>query len=132
MGGDMRMTDTPPGSEPSGQNGPSANPRRMKWRKRTKATAKLLVKLAPALAVLVAVWVATQGQVTVDRSNRATLMQSEDAQLSTAITALGSNDTAEQVAGLLLLARNTSNRFTTMGQTEEAPADVYGDYTTAL
>lgn len=128
----MSTTDTPPGLEPSGQNRSSANQRREKWRERTKAAAKLLVKLAPVLAILVAVWVATQGQVTVDRSNRATLRQSEDAQLSTAITAIGSSDTAEQIAGLLLLARNTSNRFTLMDQAEEAPANVYGDYTTAL
>jgi uncharacterized protein YjbI with pentapeptide repeats len=124
----MSTTDTPPGLEPSEQNRPSANQPRTKWRKGTKVA----VKLAPVLAILVAVWVATQGQVTVDRSNRATLRQSEDAQLSTAITAIGSNDTAEQIAGLLLLARNTSNRFTLMGQAEEALADVYGDYTTAL
>jgi len=128
----MSTTDTQPGLEQPGQNRSSANQRRTKWRKRTKATVKQLVKLAPVLAILVAVWVATQGQVTVDRSNRAALMQSQDAQLSTAITAIGSSDTAEQIAGLLLLARNTSNRFTLMGQTEEAPADVYGDYTTAL
>jgi hypothetical protein len=128
----MSTTDTPPILEPSGQNGPSADERRAKWRKRTKATVKQLVKLAPVLAILVAVWVATQGQVTVERSNRATLRQSEDAQLSTAITAIGSGDTAERIAGLLLLTQNTSNRFTLMDQTKEASADVYGDYETAL
>ena len=126
------MTDTPSIFEPSGQNGTTADERRAKRRKRTKATVKLLVKLAPVVAVLVAVWVATQGQVTVDRSNRATLIQSEDAQLSTAITAIGSSDAAEQIAGLLLLERNTSSRFALMGKTEEAPADVYEDYTIAL
>jgi hypothetical protein len=132
----MSTTDTPFGLEPPGPNRPSANQRRKKgfkkWRKRTKPAVKQLIKLAPVLAILVAVWVATQGQVTVERSNRATLMQSQDAQLSTAITAIGSSDMAEQIAGLLLLARNTSNRLTFMGQTEEAPADVHGDYTTAL
>jgi hypothetical protein len=128
----MSTTDASPGLEPSGQDRPSAHQRRTKWRKRTKAATKLSVKLAPVLAILVAVWAATQGQVTVDRSNRATFTQSEDAQLSTAVTAIGSSDTAEQIAGLLLLARNTSNRFTLMGQTKEASIDVYGDYTTAL
>jgi hypothetical protein len=136
MGGDMSTTDTPPGSEPSEQNRPSPNQRRTEWRNRAKAFIKVwgvrAAAAAPVLAILVAAWVATQGQITVNRSNRATLRQSEDAQLSTAITAIGSNDTAEQIAGLLLLARNMSNRFTLMDQTLEAPADVYGDYTTAL
>ncbi len=88
--------------------------------------------MASALAVLVAIWVATQGQVTIDRSARATLQQSEDAQLSTAITAIGSDNTAEEIAGLLLLARNTDNRFALMGDAQESPTDVFGDYTTAL
>jgi hypothetical protein len=128
----MSTTDTPLGLEPPGQNHPSADQRRTQWRERVKAAGKQLVVLAPVLAILVAAWAATQGQVTVNRSNRATLTQSEDAQLSTAIMAIGSSDPSEQIAGLLLLARNTSNRLTLMGQTEEAAADVYGDYTTAL
>ena len=127
----MSTTDTSLGLEPPGRDRPSAT-HRTKWREWIRPVVIELVKLAPVLAILVAVWVATQGQVTVDRSNRATLMQSEDTQLSTAITAMGSSDMARQIAGLLLLARNTSNRLTLMGQTEEAPADVYGDYTTAL
>ncbi len=133
------MSDTQPVLGASGQSGPSKNTRIKAWRDRNKAAikawwkwAKTVASIAPLLAILVALWVAWQGQVTVDRSNRATLRQSADAQLSTAITAIGSNDTAEQTAGLLLLARNTSDRFTLMDQTKEAPTEVYGDYTTAL
>jgi len=99
-----------------------------KWRKRLQ----LAGSAASALGIFVAIWVAAQGQVTVDRSSRASLQQSEDSQLSTAITAIGSDNTAEEIAGLLLLARNTSSRFTLMGDTKEAPGDVFDDYTTAL
>ena len=72
-----------------------------KWRKRLE----LAGSAASALGIFVAIWVATQGQVTVDRSSRASLQQSEDSQLSTAITAIGSDNTAEEIAGLLLLTR---------------------------
>jgi hypothetical protein len=94
--------------------------------------AQVIASLASAAAVIVAIWVATQGQVTVDRNAKATLQQSEDAQLSTAITAIGSGDTSEEIAGLLLLTRNTSSRFALMGEIGETPADVSSDYTTAL
>jgi Pentapeptide repeats (8 copies) len=94
--------------------------------------AQLAASLASVVGILIAVWVATQGQVTVDRSAQSTLQQSEDAQLSTAITAIGSDNTAEEVAGLLLLSRNTASRFTLMDDTKESPADVFDDYTTTL
>jgi hypothetical protein len=80
----------------------------------------------------VAIWVALQGQSTVHNNSQSTLRQSQDAQLSTAITALGSGDTAERIAGLLLLRRNTVSRLTLVAETGEPPSAVYGDYTTAL
>jgi hypothetical protein len=119
-------------------NGPTANPEpgqddSHKGPKNSLVQwAQVIASVASAAAVIVAIWVATQGQVTVDRNARATLQQSEDAQLSTAITAIGSGDTSEEIAGLLLLTRNTSDRFTLMRETGETPADVSGDYTTAL
>lgn len=118
--------DNPPTSAP-GPADPGKGPNNglVQW-------AQVAASVASAVAVIVAIWVATQGQVTVDRNATATLQQSEDAQLSTAITALGSGDTSEEIAGLLLLTRNTSNRFTLMKEAKEAPADVFGDYTTAL
>lgn len=99
-----------------------------KWQQRIQ----LAGSAASALGIFVAIWVAAQGQVTVDRSSRATLQQSEDAQLSTAITAIGSDSTAEEIAGLVLLTRNTLSRFTLMSQTNESPGDVFQDYRTAL
>jgi hypothetical protein len=83
-------------------------------------------------AVIVTIFVAWQGQVSVNHNSQASLQQSEDSQLSTAITALGSGNTAERVAGLLLLARNTSARFTLSPKAGEARANVFDDYTTAL
>ena len=124
----MGASSTTPGLGASGPGDPQKGARIKIWTDRTQVAASV----ATALAVIVAIWVAGQGQVTVDHNSQVTLRQSEDAQLSTAITAIGSSDTAEEIAGLLLLARNTSNRFTLMGETEEPPADVYGDYTTAL
>ena len=75
---------------------------------------------------------AWQNKVTVDQNSQATLLQSEDTQLSTAITSIGASDQAEQVAGLLLLTQNTMSRITNMKKSGETPADAYNDYTTAL
>lgn len=94
--------------------------------------AQIIVAAATVVALFVTIVVACQGQVTVDHNSQVTLRQSEDAQLSTAITAIGTNDVTEQIAGLLLLSRNTKSRFTLMSQSGEPAADVYGDYTTAL
>jgi hypothetical protein len=91
-----------------------------------------MIAAATVVALFVTIVVACQGQITVGHNSQVTLRQSEDAQLSTAITALGTDDVPEQIAGLLLLSRNTASRFTLMSQSGEPAADVYGDYTTAL
>jgi hypothetical protein len=85
-----------------------------------------------AAAVIVAVVVACQGQQTINHNSQTTQQQSEDTQLSTAITALGSSEMAERVAGLQLLERNVSARFTLAPQTGESAVNVFGDYTTGL
>lgn len=103
-----------------------------KFRKRVKTIEKNAKFWIPFGALLATIWVATQGQISVNQNSRVTLRQSQDTQLSTAITAIGSSDTAEQIAGLLLLTQNTNNRFTLMGQSEEPAAAVFSDYTTAL
>lgn len=94
--------------------------------------AQVVGTVISAAAVVIALLVAVQGQKTVDNNSRTTLRQSEDSQLSTAIDALGSSVTAERVAGLLLLTRNTSGRFALFTQTGEPRTEVYDDYTTAL
>jgi hypothetical protein len=94
--------------------------------------AQVIVAGATVVALFVTIIVAWQGQVTVNHNSQVTMRQSMDTQLSTAITAIGSSDTAEEIAGLLLLTQNTSSRLTLMGQTGESATDVYGDYTTAF
>jgi hypothetical protein len=94
--------------------------------------AQVIIAGATAVALCVTIVVAWQGQSTVNRNSEVTLRQSQDAQLSTAITAIGSSDQAEEIAGLLLLTGNTATRFTLDRQTGEPPADVFADYTTAL
>lgn len=95
--------------------------------------------LAAVITAVGALAVACQGQQTVAFNARSALQQSQtalrqsdDAQLSAAIADLGSGDAAERVAGLVLLARNTSARFAQMAQTREPPSQVFADYTTAL
>jgi hypothetical protein len=83
-------------------------------------------------AIIVTIIVAWQGQAAVNHNSQVALQQSEDSQLATAITSLGSGNTAERVAGLLLLARNTASRFPLASKSGEARANVYDDYTTAL
>jgi Pentapeptide repeats (8 copies) len=109
--------------------------RRRARRRRSKlwATwAQVVATPIAAVAVLIAVWVAWQGQTAINRNSQSALRQSEDSQLSVAITALGSRDTAQRIAGLLLLEHNTYARLELTAQTGESPAEVYEDYVTAL
>lgn len=96
------------------------------------ARAQLITALATLGALIIAIVVAWQSKQTVDQNSQVTLLQSEDTQLSTAITAIGGADPAEQIAGLLLLTQNTMSRITNMKKSGESRADVYSDYTTAL
>ena len=94
--------------------------------------AQVCVAMVSVIAVVIAIWVAKQGQDTVSHNSQTALRQSEDDQLSTAITALGSSDAAERIAGVLLLTQNVSNRFKLAVETGEPSASVYSDYVTAL
>jgi uncharacterized protein YjbI with pentapeptide repeats len=96
------------------------------------AWAQLGAMVAALSTAAVAFYVAHQGQITINRDAQAALQQSEEEQLSTAITALGSNSTSDRVAGLLLLARNAAGRFTLAAKTGEGRAQLWDDYTTAL
>ncbi len=78
--------------------------------------AQVIVAGATLVALFVTIIVAWQGQQTVNHNSQVTQRQSLDTQLSTAITAIGSSDTAgEEIAGLLLLAQNTSEPFRATG-----------------
>jgi hypothetical protein len=114
----------------------SANDQRLdKGYKRSQiwaAWAQVGAMLAALSTAAIAVYVARQGQITVNRDAQTALQQSEDAQLSTAIAALGSSSASERVAGLLLLSQNAAGRFTLAAKAGEGPAQLVDDYTTAL
>lgn len=116
-------------SHPSTATGKEATrPEKLTWADR----AQVIIAGATVVALVVTIIVARQGQVAVNHNSQVTLRQSLDGQLSTAITAVGSSDPAEEVAGLLLLTQNTSSRFALSGESGEPAADIFGDYTTAL
>ena len=117
-----------PSSQPSGSAGQDAAIRSQIL----NARAQIALAAATVAAVVVAAFVAVQGQETVNHNSQSTLLESEDSQLSTAITAIGSDNVTERIAGLLLLTQNASSRFTLIAKTGETPAAVYGDYTTVL
>jgi uncharacterized protein YjbI with pentapeptide repeats len=94
--------------------------------------AQVVASVAALATAFVAIIVAHQSQVTVDHDTQTALQQSEDTQLSAAITALGSSSASERVAGMLLLTENTANRFTLAAKTGEGRAQLYNDYTTTL
>jgi uncharacterized protein YjbI with pentapeptide repeats len=103
------------------------------WRgQSTGARAQTAIAFISLLAVFIAGFVAWQSWQSSKDNSRSTLRAAEDSQLSAAIKAIGSSNTSERVAGLLLLTRNTAGRFTEAGQSGELPGDVYDDYTTAL
>jgi hypothetical protein len=82
-----------------------------------------------AIAVIVAILV---GQAALQGSDQAATRQSEDSELSTAMTAIGSGDAAARTAGLRLLADNTVNRILHYSEAGEKPAEVYDNYVNAL
>jgi uncharacterized protein YjbI with pentapeptide repeats len=127
----MGAAGVPPEQSAGGQRDPEAD--RKNIRSQIRASwAQVAGSTVSAAAVIVAIIVAWQGQETVNHNSQTSLEQSEDTQLSTAITALGSSETAERVAGLQLLERNAAGRFSLAAETGESPANVFSDYTTAL
>jgi len=96
------------------------------------AWAQVAGAVLSAVAVSIAIMVAVLGQRTVDHNSQTTLLQSEDSQLSTATSALGSENSAERIAGLILLERNASSRITLSSQTGESALDIFENYQAAL
>lgn len=94
--------------------------------------AQIVASVAALATAFVAIIVARQSQITVDHDTQTNLQQSEDTQLSSAITALGSSSASERVAGMLLLTENTANRFALAAKAGEGRAQLFNDYTTAL
>jgi hypothetical protein len=94
--------------------------------------AQVIGTIIAAIAVVVAIFVAHQGQVALKSGDRNAALQSADSQLSAAMSAIGSGDVAARTAGLLLLTDDTLNRVARQSETGENPAEVYNNYTSAL
>ena len=81
----MQTTGTPPNSSSAKPDGLKTKYKRSQIRASWAQIAATLITLATAVA---AIWVALQGQETVNHNSLTELEQSEESQLSVAITAL--------------------------------------------
>jgi hypothetical protein len=88
--------------------------------------------LIAAIGLIVAGWAAFQGREALNSSAQTAALQSEDSQLSAAVTSIGSQDMTGRITGLLLLAENTADRIVRRSETGEDPEEVYKNYTSAL
>jgi Pentapeptide repeats (8 copies) len=102
--------------------------RNQKWGILTQAVASM----ATVAAVLVAVFVAHQGQQSLKSATQYNLQQAQDDQFSTALTSLGSSDPTERIAGLVLLRLNAADRLTPASSAVFGQQNAYSYYTTAL
>lgn len=96
------------------------------------ARAQMVGTAIAALAFLVAIYVAYQGQLTIRTNNQNAERQSEDSQQTAAVTAIQSGSTQGAALGMVLLGENTVNRVMRQSQTGESSAEVYNDYNGAL
>jgi Pentapeptide repeats (8 copies) len=99
---------------------------------RWAGVAQAFASLATVAAVIVALFVALQGQQSLKNATQYNLQQAQDNQFSTALTSLGSNDTTERIAGLVLLRLNAADRLTPKSSAIFGKENAYSYYTTAL
>jgi Pentapeptide repeats (8 copies) len=99
---------------------------------RQAGLAQALASLATVAAVVVALYVALQGQQSLKNATQYDLQQAQDNQFSTALTSLGSSDTTERIAGLVLLRLNAADRLTPKSSAVFGKKNAYSYYTTAL
>jgi hypothetical protein len=92
------------------------------------ARAQVVGTFIAAVAVIVAIYVASQGQ----QALRDNALQTQNGQLATALTALGSGDVTLQTTGLLLLGENTFDSVVYQYETGEAPDDVVNNFINVL
>jgi len=95
---------------------------------RTQAVASM----ATVAAVIVALFVAYQGQQSFKSATQYNLQQAQDNQFSTALNSLGSSDPTERIAGLVLLRLNAADRLTPASSAVFGKQNAYSYYTTAL
>jgi uncharacterized protein YjbI with pentapeptide repeats len=94
--------------------------------------AQVVASVATICAVLVALWVAWQGQQSLKSATQNNLEQAQDDQFSTALTSLGSGDVTERIAGLELLELNAADRLSPTSVAAFGKPSAYNYYTATL
>jgi Pentapeptide repeats (8 copies) len=94
--------------------------------------AQVVLSVATVAAVLIALWVARQGQESLKSATQNNLQQAQDNQFSTSLTSLGSTDVTERIAGLSLLELDAADRLTAASVAAFGKPSAYDYYTTAL
>lgn len=87
---------------------------------------------ATVAAALGALWTALQSQESLKSATQNNLEQGQDNQFSTALTALGSSDVTERIAGLTLLELNVADRLTPASYAAFGKPSAYNYYINAL
>jgi uncharacterized protein YjbI with pentapeptide repeats len=132
------MTSLPDDQKPDDWKPDDWKPEELSLRKkeihnlRQAGLAQALASLATVAAVVVALYVALQGQQSLKNATQYNLQQAQDNQFSKALTSLGSSDTTERIAGLVLLRLNVANRLTPESSAVFGKKNAYSYYTTAL
>jgi hypothetical protein len=96
------------------------------------AWAQVVGTVVAALAFLVAIYVAYQGQEALRSNVQIAERQAQDNQSATAVRAIQSGTTQGASLGMLLLGENTLDRITRYSQTGEPPTEVSSNYNAAL
>lgn len=122
------MTSPPDSWKPGEKRLREKEVRRQGW----AITTQMVASLATVAAVVVALAVAYQGQQSYKTTTQYNLQQSQDNQLSTALTSLGSSDVTERIAGLVLLRLNAADRLTPESSAVFGEQNAFSHYTTAL
>jgi Pentapeptide repeats (8 copies) len=122
------LTSPPDAWKPDEQELRKKEVRNQKW----TGIAQAVASLATVGAVIVAVFVALQGQQSLKTATQYNLQQAQDNQFSTALTSLGSGDVTERIAGLVLLELNAADRLTPASSVVFGKPSAYNYYTTAL
>jgi uncharacterized membrane protein YgcG len=124
----MSSNETPP-QPPAKENDIDGRTTRSQlWGSRAQVAGTAIA----ALAFIVAIWTAYQGQQAIRTSAQSVERQSEDSQLSAGVAAIQSGSSQGATLGVMLLGENAVDRITHQSETGESGTEVYNDYNTAL
>jgi Pentapeptide repeats (8 copies) len=91
-----------------------------------------LALVIAAIAAAAAGWGAWQATRAVDAAQQSASMQATENRFSTAVTAIGGQSPAQQVAGLTLLRRSVASQIQAAAADAPSQRDAYDAYTTSL